>query len=202
MEIDIYGLVLVNMKKNHNRVFILIKSNEIRCVAGIVYVIFIFAALISMFLDFQPTFVLSGIPTISAFVLAVGMFLIFLLIRIFNYSIIGVFFSAFICLGFSFAVVSKTLPAVHHFFTNKEGEIRLTVIKKHSNYSRGRCSPRVVFKEITAPLFKSVCVEQQVFAKLSKGQVICLTAKISPVGVSGIGNFKEFRKCGIKEVTH
>jgi len=180
------------MNRRYSRLVNLFKSDRIFVLALFLFMMIIITTVSSLLIDFQPTIEFeTNLFVISAIIY----FFVFLFARVFKFSLGGVFLSMIISVACSYKTTSTTLPAFEHYFTSKTSEIRLTVKKKYNTHSRGKCNPRVSFREITAPLLGYICVNRSIYNKLHRGQQICVSGNVSSVGISGVDGFTYFRNC-------
>jgi len=87
-----------------------------------------------------------------------------------------------------------TIPAFYHYLTSVKTEIKLTVQNKHPLNNRTSCEPKITFKELSNPFKGAICIDKSLFEDIKIGQTIYVLGRQSKVGVSGISNFKLYRK--------
>ena len=169
-------------------------SLKTRTIEAGLLIAFILMALIAFAIDFRATFKFDFFVISMIVVVGSIIFLMSFLADAFKFNFAGVITAGIVGVIGSIIIVSISIPGVYHILTSKKTIIKLTVDEKYQRTSRGTCSPKVSFKEITAPMFGRVCVSEMVFLNLQPGQIVCVYGFQSALGISGLDKAK-FYSC-------
>ena len=76
------------------------------------------------------------------------------------------------------------LPKFIHNFYSTKGSVELTVIEKKDTMYEGRCTPRVIVKEVTYNISDGyICLSTLVFDKLHVGSKVVAYGQVSSFGI-------------------
>ena len=85
-----------------------------------------------------------------------------------------------------FALLSFTIfgavPKGLHNLTSVNGNVDLTVKEKINTNFKGRCTPRIIVKEVTFSINGHVCISEVEFSKVKVGDIFKVTGLISSYG--------------------